>query len=140
MTPHSLLDGTYVWEEPTFHTCTHARVRVCTCMYTHTHTHLHATRHARIHDSNIQCQKNFKSKHEVVPVHILKAYTGSRGTAPIVLNSGARRRSALHTHHSTPRDGTPCTPWIGGWVGPTAGLEEELAPAKNQTQIIQPIP
>jgi hypothetical protein len=126
MTPYSLVDGTYVWDEPTFHTCTHSHAR-------------HTT-HAHIRDSNIQCQKNFKGKHEFVPDHILKAYIGRRGIVPIVLNSGARWRSALHNGHSTPRDGIPCTPFIGGWVSPRAGLEEELAPARNQTQIIQPIP
>ena len=47
--------------------------------------------------------------------------------------------SALHTGHSTPRDRTPCTPRIGGWVGPRASVKEELVPARNQTRIIQPI-
>jgi hypothetical protein len=68
MTTRSLVDGTYVWEEPTFHTCTIARTHTLARHVTHTH----------IHDSNIQYQKNFKSKYEVVPVHILKAQREQR--------------------------------------------------------------
>jgi hypothetical protein len=40
---------------------------------------------------------------KLVPVHSMKAYRGSRGTGPLVLNHGTR--------------------WSWGWVGPAAGLD-----------------
>jgi hypothetical protein len=40
---------------------------------------------------------------------------------PHILNLGARWRSVVSF---TPRERAPGTNWIGGWVGPRAGLEE----------------
>jgi len=47
----------------------------------------------------------------------MNAYGGSRGIAAFILNSGTRCRCVANFR---PRSGTH---WIGGWVGPTAGLD-----------------
>lgn len=36
------------------------------------------------------------AKGKVIPLHAPKAYTGRRGTAPLILNIGARRRSVVN--------------------------------------------
>jgi hypothetical protein len=52
--------------------------------------------------------------------HAMKAYWGSRGIAPLILNFGAR-----WGEWPASRSGrfTPGTHWIGGWVGPRFGLD-----------------
>jgi len=52
--------------------------------------------------------------------------------------------SASCPHYFTPGERAPGTHWIGGWVGPRAGLDTEKfpAPARNQTPptlIVQPV-
>jgi hypothetical protein len=44
----------------------------------------------------------------------------------------------------TPGERAPGTHWIGGWVGPRAGLDamekrEAVAPARNRTRTVQPV-
>jgi hypothetical protein len=63
-------------------------------------------------------------KRKVVPVYAVKAYRGSGGVAPPILNLGTRWRWVVN---STPRplclrERTPGTHWLGYWVGPGAGL------------------
>jgi hypothetical protein len=49
----------------------------------------------------------------------------------------------LHTPAALPPGEVgPGTHWIGGWVGPRAGLdvvEKSLAPARNRTPVFQPV-
>jgi hypothetical protein len=53
--------------------------------------------------------------------------------------------SASHTNCYGPMERAPGTHWIGGWVGPIAGLDAVAkrkkipAPAGNRTQVVQPI-
>jgi len=61
--------------------------------------------------------------------HIMKAYWGSGGIAPIhsltsALDGG--EWSASCPGHFTPRERDPGTHWIGGWVGPRASLDMVL--------------
>jgi hypothetical protein len=55
----------------------------------------------------------------------MKAYWGSGGIAPRIFTSSLDgvESSALHPNHFTPRGRAPSTHWIGGWVGPRAGLD-----------------
>jgi hypothetical protein len=56
-----------------------------------------------------------------VPVHALKAYRGSRGMAPLILNLGCRRRlvapAALSPEKNLGKQ------WKGRWVDPRTGLD-----------------
>jgi hypothetical protein len=54
-----------------------------------------------------------EGKVKVVPVHAMKAYRGSRGTAPHILNLRRDLRPEKN----------PGAHWIGGWVGSRAGLD-----------------
>jgi hypothetical protein len=68
--------------------------------------------------------RTIKRWNKVVTVHIVKAYTGSRGTAPLILNLSTRRWLVNFTpRRHYPRGKNPSMHWIGGWVGPTAGLD-----------------
>jgi hypothetical protein len=64
----------------------------------------------------------------------MKAYWGSEGIASRVRDLG--------TDRFTPGEGAPCTHWIGGWMGPRAGLdavakEEILAYEGNRIPVVQ---
>ena len=61
------------------------------------------------------------SKVKCFPVHAMKAYRGSGGIAPLILNLGTGWRGWLTSSCGRPRDKTPVP--IGGWVGPRAGLD-----------------
>jgi len=54
----------------------------------------------------------------------MKAYWGSVGTAPRILDLGTRlgECSASRPDRFTPRERASGTNWLGGWVGPRAGL------------------
>jgi hypothetical protein len=51
--------------------------------------------------------------------HAMKTYWGSGGIGPLGLNLGLHRGKWLHSH---PGRFTAGTHWMGGWVGPRAGL------------------
>jgi len=57
-------------------------------------------------------------------MHAMKAYKGSRGITPLILNLGSRCRSVVNVtirpHYSGER--AHCTHWPRSWMGPTAGL------------------
>jgi hypothetical protein len=58
--------------------------------------------------------------------HAMKTYWGSGCIAPRILSTSALdgcERSALRPGRFTPRERVPGTHWIGGWVGPRAGLD-----------------
>jgi hypothetical protein len=59
-----------------------------------------------------------------VPLHTLKAYTGSGVIAPLVLNLSTRRMLVINCTPQPLYAGrrTPVPIWTGGRVGPTAGL------------------
>jgi hypothetical protein len=51
----------------------------------------------------------------------MKAYWGSGGIAPRIIHGG--EWSALRPGPFAPRERAPGNRWIGGWVGPIAGLD-----------------
>jgi hypothetical protein len=54
----------------------------------------------------------------------MEAYWGSGGKVPRILDLGTRCEwSASRPGGFTPRERAPSTHWIGGWVGPRAGLD-----------------
>jgi len=57
--------------------------------------------------------------------HAMKAYWGSKVIAPRILDLGSRWRRVVSftSGRLTPSERTPGTHWIGGWVGPRAGLD-----------------
>jgi hypothetical protein len=56
--------------------------------------------------------------------HAMKTYWRSGGIAPRILELGTRGEwSTSRPGRFTPRDRAPGTNWIGGWVGPRAGLD-----------------
>jgi hypothetical protein len=57
--------------------------------------------------------------------HALKAYWGSGVQLHALLNSALDGGEWSASRHSRfiPREGAPGTHWIGGWVGPRAGLD-----------------
>jgi hypothetical protein len=69
---------------------------------------------------------NVKGKGRVVRVffsteyHAMKAYWGSGGISPRILDLGTRWRVVASF---TPREGAHVTDSIGGWVGPRIGLD-----------------
>jgi hypothetical protein len=60
-------------------------------------------------------------KSEVVPVYAVKAYRGSGCGAPLILNFGEGWRWVVNS--ALPSGENPDTHWLGGWVGPGAGLD-----------------
>jgi hypothetical protein len=65
-------------------------------------------------------------------------HMGEWSYSSIILNLGARWRTASCPSHFTPRERAPSTPRIRGWVGPRAGLyaaerEKSLSSDRNQT-------
>jgi len=68
--------------------------------------------------------KGKKKRCKHVPVHALKAYCGSRGIATAILNLDPRWRWVVKFMPQPlyPRGKNPGARWIGGWVGPIAGL------------------
>jgi hypothetical protein len=79
--------------------------------------------------------------------HAMKAYWGSVGIAPRILDLGTRWRSASRPGRFTPKERTPGTHWIGGWVGPRAFLDTVVkrkipSPRREsnpRTSILQPV-
>jgi hypothetical protein len=77
----------------------------------------------------------------------MKAYRGSGGIVPYILDLGTRWREWSASRHGrfTPREGDSGTNWIGGWVGPRAGLDavakrKILNPSRDlEHPIIQPV-
>jgi hypothetical protein len=69
------------------------------------------------------------------------------GGPPVILNLAlvGGEWPSWHPLHFTPRERTPGTHWIGGWVGPRAclyafgGVKNILSVLGIETQIIQPI-
>jgi hypothetical protein len=55
----------------------------------------------------------------------MKAYWGSRGTAPSILTSvlGGEKWSVSRPGRFNPREIAPGTHWIGDWVGSRAGTD-----------------
>jgi hypothetical protein len=55
----------------------------------------------------------------------MKAYWGSGGIAPRILTSplDGDEWSSSRPGRFTPRERVPGNHWIGGWVGPRAGLD-----------------
>jgi len=78
-------------------------VQIHTYIHTNTHTNIHTYTHPSIHTyllfhrltQNIPIQHH-KGKGKGVPVCTMKAYNGSRSTAPHILNLRARRRRAVN--------------------------------------------
>ena len=66
----------------------------------------------------------------VVPVQAMNAYEWKRGIALPKFDLGTRRAGS-HPAHFTSAEGTPCTHWTGGWVGPRASssmlLEQKIS-------------
>jgi hypothetical protein len=57
--------------------------------------------------------------------YAMKAYGGSRCIHPYFLDLGARCEwLASRLSHFIPDERTPGIHWIGGWLGPIAGLED----------------
>lgn len=86
-----------------------------------------------------------RGKGVVFPAHALKACRGVRSTAPLIRNLNVRWRWVVNF---TPWPlqtwkRTPCTHWIGGWMGPNTGLdilEEHILPLTGfEPQTIQPL-
>jgi hypothetical protein len=65
------------------------------------------------------------SESELTWHHYVKMYWGSGGSTPGILNLSARWNwmVSFTLRHFTPRKKAPGTHWIGGWVGPRAGLD-----------------
>jgi hypothetical protein len=53
----------------------------------------------------------------------MKACCGSGGIAPRILISALEVSGQLHARPLYPHGKSPGTHWIGGWVGPKAGLD-----------------
>jgi hypothetical protein len=67
--------------------------------------------------------------------HAIKAYCGSGGIPPRISALDGGEWSASSPGHFTPREGTPATHWIGGWVVPRAGIN-----AGGEEKNSQPLP
>jgi len=76
----------------------------------------------------------------------MNTYWGSVGIAPRIL----KRMEVYGQIHAlaalTPEKWPPVTDWMGGWVGPKAGLNTVakrknpiIAPAGNWTLVVQPV-
>jgi hypothetical protein len=55
----------------------------------------------------------------------MKACYGTGGIAPRIPDLGTNGGEWIVSRPSrfTPKERIPCTHWIGGWAGPTAGLD-----------------
>jgi hypothetical protein len=79
----------------------------------------------------------------------MKAYWESGGIAPLVLTSAldGGEWSASRLGRFTPRERSPSTHWIGGWVGSRAVLDVVVKrkipshcwESNSSTQIVQPV-
>jgi hypothetical protein len=87
-------------------------------------------------------------RYRIIKQHTITTDWWSGGIAPRILNLVTRWRQVVSFTHFTPSERTPGTHWIGGWVGPRAGLdavakrEKFLAPAGNRiliAPIVQPV-
>ena len=65
------------------------------------------------------------TKDKVFPAHAMNAHRERRGAAPLIHNLGSRWRWAVNfaPRSLCPRERNPGTHWIGGWVGPRAGMD-----------------
>jgi hypothetical protein len=72
------------------------------------------------------CKNKGKGKVVVVLLtehHAMKAYCGSGSIAEPILSTRHEMWSASRPGRFTPWGRSPFTHWIGGWVGPRAGLD-----------------
>jgi hypothetical protein len=54
----------------------------------------------------------------------MKAYGGSGGIAPVILNLNTTwGERLLHVSAVLPQEESPGTDYLGGWVGPRTGLD-----------------
>jgi hypothetical protein len=65
--------------------------------------------------------KKKRKECKAVLVHTIKAYRGRRGIAPLILNLSTRSEVNLTLWPLYSQERTLVPPWLGGWVGPTAG-------------------
>jgi hypothetical protein len=76
---------------------------------------------------NLSCQVGYKVKVNLSLCFnwapSLKAYFGSEGITPRILDLGNKWKSVISFTSRTTRKRAPRTHWIGGWVGPRAGLD-----------------
>jgi hypothetical protein len=78
--------------------------------------------------SYVPCHEDICS---LIKNHIMKMYWEVEGTAPWILNLGTRRWASCFTSWPLyPWEGASTTHWIGGWMGPRAGLDA-VAKRKN---------
>jgi hypothetical protein len=71
----------------------------------------------------------------------MKTYWRSGGIAPPILDpvlDGGERLSS-RPGRFTPRERAPGIHWIGGWVGPRAGLDAVVYRKFPRTPIVQPV-
>ena len=75
-----------------------------------------------------------------VSEHGMKAYRGSDGTAPSILNLSTNKGelSVWNPGCYIPKERNPNTNWTGDWQCPRAGLEDLLHMSEFKPQIIQP--
>jgi hypothetical protein len=64
-----------------------------------------------------------KKESKVVPLHAVKTYTGSGGKSPLILNRRTTLKWVVTPWPVYPQSTAHRTHWIGGWVGPKAGLD-----------------
>jgi len=88
--------------------------------------------HGRVDSEVFQSCKVLVFSGTVYPVHIIEAYIEVTVTAPLTPNLGTKWEWLIsHPGHFTPQK-NPSILWIGGWVGPRAGLNpmktKSLAP------------
>jgi len=87
------------------------------------------------------CKVKVKSSLCLTKYHVMMTYWGSGGISPRILNpalDGGMWSASLPSRY------THGTHWIGGWVGPRAGLDATEkrkipAPADNGTPAVQPV-
>jgi hypothetical protein len=91
-----------------------------------------------------------KKKGKVIPLHAMEAHGGREVQLLLILNLGTRWGwvvSVTPWPRFTPGERTPSTHWIGGWVGPRAGLDagarrKILCPCQGSNldrPIVQPV-
>ena len=84
-------------------------------------------------------------KFKVVPVHKIKAYGGSRGIDPLILDLGTRWRRVNNCTlpgSFASEDRTPGTHWIAGWMDSKAGpdvLKKRKILDLSGNEVVQPV-
>ena len=77
-------------------------------------------------DKIVQYRRKRKGTNgNVFPVHAIKAYRRSGGLAPLIFNLGTKWRWLVNFHAPAALlpGIIPGSHWVGGWTGPTAGLD-----------------